>query len=325
MLVGLFLGVIILLLCLIASVTYGAADISLNTIFAALTNFDGSANHLIIRTVRLPRSLVAILVGAALAVAGAIMQGLTRNPLADPAILGLEAGASLAVVTTIFLFGSSSVNTYAGFAFIGAGLTAIAVYWLGSLSRGGLTPLNLTIVGAALTALFYSLTTGILIVSQRTLEEIRFWLAGSIAGRDFSMLVQVLPYISIGLVMAFALSRQITILNLGEDVAKGLGQNTPWVKAIAAVSVVLLAGSAVAIAGPIGFVGLVVPHIVRFVIGVDYRWILPYAAIVGAILLLLADISSRVLLAPQELPVGVMTALVGAPFFLYLARSKVKR
>lgn len=253
------------------------------------------------------------------------MQGLTRNPLADPAILGIEAGASLAVVTTIFLFGSSSVNTYAGFAFVGAGLTAIAVYWLGSLSRGGLTPLNLTIVGAALTALFYSLTTGILIVSQRTLEEIRFWLAGSIAGRDFSMLVQVLPYISIGLVMAFALSRQITILNLGEDVAKGLGQNTPWVKAIAAVSVVLLAGSAVAIAGPIGFVGLVVPHIVRFVIGVDYRWILPYAAIVGAILLLLADLSSRVLLAPQELPVGVMTALVGAPFFLYLARSKVKR
>lgn len=322
---GLFLGAIALLLCLIASVAYGAADISLNTVFAALTNFDGSANHLIIRTVRLPRSLVAILVGSALAVAGAIMQGLTRNPLADPAILGIEAGASLSVVTAIFLFGSSSVNTYAGFAFVGAGLSAIAVYWLASLGRGGLSPLNLTIVGAALTALFYSFTTGILIVSQRTLDEIRFWLAGSIAGRDFSMLIQVLPYISIGLVIAFALSRQITVLNLGEDVAKGLGQNTLWIKVIAAVSVVLLAGSAVAIAGPIGFVGLVVPHIVRFIIGVDYRWILPYAAIVGAILLLLADLTSRVLLAPQELPVGVMTALVGAPFFLYLARSKVKR
>lgn len=325
LLVGLFLGAIALLLCLIASVAYGAADIPLNTIFAALTNFDGSANHSIVRTVRLPRSLVAILVGAALAVAGAIMQGLTRNPLADPAILGIEAGASLAVVTTISLFGSSSVNTYTGFAFIGAGGAAIAVYWLASLGRGGLSPLNLTIVGAALTALFYSFTTGILIVSQRTLDEIRFWLAGSIAGRDFSMLIQVLPYISIGLVIAFALSRQITVLNLGEDVAQGLGQNTLWVKAIAAVSVVLLAGSAVAIAGPIGFVGLVVPHIVRFVVGVDYRWILPYAAIVGAILLLLADLASRVLLAPQELPVGVMTALVGAPFFLYLARSKVKR
>ena len=316
---------IILLLCLVASVAYGAADISLNTIFAALTNFDGSANHLIIRTVRLPRSLVAILVGSALAVAGAIMQGLTRNPLADPAILGLEAGASLAVVAAIFLFGSSSLSNYVGFALIGAGVTAVAVYWLGSLGRGGLTPLNLTIVGTALTALFYSLTTGILIVSQQTLDEIRFWLAGSIAGRDFNMLIQVLPYILVGLVMAFALGRQITILNLSEDVAKGLGQSTAWVKAIAAVSVVLLAGSAVAIAGPIWFVGLVVPHIVRLVISVDYRWILPYTAIVGAILLLLADISGRVLLAPQELPVGIMTAIVGAPFFLYLARSKVKR
>lgn len=138
------------------------------------------------------------------------------------------------------------------------------------------------------------------------------------------MLIQVLPYILVGLVMAFALGRQITILNLSEDVAKGLGQSTAWVKAIAAVSVVLLAGSAVAIAGPIWFVGLVVPHIVRLVISVDYSWILPYTAIVGAILLLLADISSRVLLAPQELPVGIMTAIVGAPFFLYLARSKVK-
>lgn len=322
--IGLVFGALILLLCLVASVAYGAADISWNTVLAALTNFDGSTNHLIIRTVRLPRALVAILVGSALAVAGAVMQGLTRNPLADPAILGLEAGASLAVVTAIFLFGSSSLSNYVGFALIGAGITAVTVYWLGSLGRGGLTPLNLTIVGAALTALFYSLTTGILIVSQRTLDEIRFWLAGSIAGTDFSMLIQVLPYILVGLVMAFALGRQITILNLGEDVAKGLGQSTAGVKAIAAVSVVLLAGSAVAIAGPIGFVGLVVPHIVRLVISVDYRWILPYAAIVGAILLLLADISSRLLLAPQELPVGVMTAIVGAPFFLYLARSKVR-
>lgn len=324
MLIGLLLGKIALLLCLIASVAYGAADIPLDTVLSTAIHFDGSANHLIILT-RLQRSLVAILVGAALAVAGAIMQGLTRNPLADPAILGIEAGASLAVVATTFAFGSSSVNTYVGFAFIGAGLAAIAVYGLASGGRGGLTPLNLTIVGAVLTALFYSLTTGILIISQRTLDEIRFWLAGSLAGRDFSMLIQVLPYISIGLAIAFALSRQITILNLGEDVAQGLGQNTAWIKAIAAVSVVLLAGSSVAIAGPIGFVGLVVPHIVRFVVGVDYRWILPYAAIVGAMLLLLADISSRVLLAPRELPVGIMTAIVGAPFFLYLARSKVKR
>jgi iron complex transport system permease protein len=316
---------LILLLCLVASIAYGAAEISFSTIYAALTSFDGSADHLIIRTVRLPRSLIAMLVGAALAVAGALMQGLTRNPLAEPGILGIESGAALAVVVAVFLFGTSSLSAYAGFAFLGAGVTAVMVYLLGSLGRGGLTPLNLTVAGAALTYLLSSLTTGILILSQQTLDEIRFWLAGSVAGRDFTLFLQVLPYIIVGLVVAFALGRQIMILNLGEDVAKGLGQRTAWVKATAAFSVILLAGSSVALAGPIGFIGLVVPHIVRFFIKADYRWILPYAAVLGAILLLVADIGGRLLIAPQELPVGVMTAIVGAPFFIYLARSKVKR
>lgn len=323
--IGLVLGLLILILCLVASIAYGAADISFSTIYAALTSFDGSTEQLIIRTVRLPRSLIAMLVGAALAVAGAVMQGLTRNPLADPGILGLESGAALAVVVAVFLFGTSSLTAYAGFAFLGAGVTAVVVYLIGSLGRGGLTPLNLTVAGAAITALLSSLTTGILILSQRTLDEIRFWLAGSVAGRDFTLFLQVLPYIIIGLIVAFALGRQITTLNLGEDVAKGLGQQTIWVKAIAAVSVVLLAGSSVAVAGPIGFIGLVVPHIVRFFVGVDYRWILPYAAVLGGILLLVADIAARLLIAPQELPVGVMMAIVGAPFFIYLARSKVTR
>lgn len=308
-----------------ASITYGAAEISLDKVYAALTAYDGSTDHLIIRTVRLPRSLIAMLVGAALAVAGALLQGLTRNPLADPAILGLESGAALAVVVAVFLFGASSLSAYAGFAFLGTGVTAVLVYLLASLGRGGLTPLNLTIVGAALTYLAASLTTAILILSQRTHDEIRFWLAGSVAGRDFSLFFQVLPYIVVGFVVAFALGRQITALNLGDDVAKSLGQRTAWVKATAALGVVLLVGSSVALAGPIVFIGLVVPHIVRFFIGVDYRWILPYAAVVGAILLLVADIVARLLIAPQELPVGVMTALVGAPFFIYLARSQVKR
>ncbi len=305
--------------------TYGAAEISLDKIVAALIAFNGSTDHLIIRTMRLPRSLIAMLVGAALAVAGALLQGLTRNPLADPAILGLESGASLAVVVAVFLFGASSLSAYAGFAFLGTGVTAVLVYLLASLGRGGLTPLNLTIVGAALTYLAASLTTAILILSQRTLDEIRFWLAGSVAGRDFTLFFQVLPYIVVGFAVAFALGRQITTLNLGDDVAKSLGQRTAWVKVTAALGVVLLVGSSVALAGPIVFIGLVVPHIVRFFIGVDYRWILPYAAVVGAILLLVADIAARLVIAPQELPVGVMTALVGAPFFIYLARSKVKR
>jgi iron complex transport system permease protein len=290
-----------------------------------LIAFDGSTDHLIIRTVRLPRSLIAMFVGAANAVAGTLMQGLTRNPLADPQILGINAGATMAVVMTSFIFGTSSPIVYAWSAFMGAGVAAVTVYLLGSLGRGGLTPLNITIAGAALSAFLSSLTTGILILSQKTLDEIRFWLAGSIAGSDFTLFLQVLPYIAIGLVVAFAIGKPITTLSLGEDVARGLGQRTAWIKVIAAVSVILLAGSSVAAAGPIGFIGLVVPHIVRFLVGFDYRWILPYSAVFGAILLLVADIGARLLIKPQEIPVGVMTALFGTPFFIYLARWKVKR
>jgi iron complex transport system permease protein len=325
LLVGLILSLLILLICLVVSIGYGAADISASTIYAALTAFDGSADHLIIRTIRLPRSLVAILVGAAMAIAGAIMQGITRNPLADPGILGINAGAAMAVVIAVFAFEPPDSSLYAGYAFLGAGAAAIGVYFLGSLGRGGLTPLNLTIAGAAISTFLSSLTTGILIFSQRTLDEIRFWMAGSIAGRDFTIVWQVLPYITLGLILAFALGKQITTLNLGEDVAKGLGQRTAWVKVAAAFSVILLAGSAVAAAGPIGFIGLVVPHVVRLLVGVDYRWIMPYSAVFGAILLLTADIGARLLIKPQELPVGVMTAFVGAPLFVYLARFKVKK
>ncbi|BAT53813.1 iron(III) dicitrate transport system permease protein [Nostoc sp. NIES-3756] len=322
---GLILGILILIACLVYSVTLGAVEIQLSTILESFITFDGSYEHLVIQTVRLPRSLIAILVGSALAVAGALMQGLTRNPLADPGILGIESGAALAVVITIFVFGSSSLSVLTIVAFLGAGATAILVYFLSSLGRGGATPLNLTIAGAALTALISSLTTAILIVSQRTLEEMRFWLAGSLAGRDFGILLQALPFVTIGLVLAFALGRQITTMSLGEDVAKGLGQQTIGVKITTAISIILLAGSSVSLAGPIGFIGLVVPHIVKFFIKADYRWILPYSAVVGASLLLVADVAARILLKPQELPVGVMTALIGAPFFVYLAKSKVKK
>ncbi|MEP0920091.1 iron ABC transporter permease [Leptolyngbya sp. DQ-M1] len=324
-LLGLGLGAIVLLIVLIYSVTLGARDIPLRTILESFTTFDYSFDHLVIQTIRLPRSLIAMSVGAALAVSGALMQGLTRNPLAETGILGIEAGGALAVVITLFIFGSSSLTIYAGVAFLGAAIAAVLVYLLGALGRGGATPLNLTVAGAAMTALISSITTAVLIVSQRTLEEIRFWLAGSLAGRDFELFLQVLPFLGTGLVLAFLLGRQITTISLGEDIATSLGQQTIWVKLLAATSVVLLAGSSVAIAGPIGFVGLVVPHMVRFFIKTDYRWILPYSAIAGAILLLLSDIAARVVLKPQELPVGVMTAIVGAPFFVYLAKVKVKK
>jgi iron complex transport system permease protein len=322
---GLILGIIILWLSFIASITWGAADISLEEIYRAFTAFDGSNHHLIIRTVRLPRSLIAMLVGTALAVAGAIMQGLTLNPLASPSILGVNAGAALAVVLGTFVLGNVSLNVYTWFAFAGAAISAIAVYFLGSLGRGGLTPFNLTIAGAALTAFISSVTSGILIVSQRTLEEIRFWLAGSVAGRDLNLFWQVLPYICIGLVLGLALSKQITILSLGEDTARSLGQSTALIKILAAISIILLAGSSVAIAGPIGFVGLIVPHLVRFFVGIDYRWILPYSAILGAIVVLIADLCGRLAIQPLELPVGLMMPLIGAPCFIYLIKWKVRK
>ena len=322
---GICLSLLLLLVCSIASIILGITDTTPATAYEALTAFDGSFEHLIIRTVRLPRAATALLVGGAVAVAGAIMQGVTRNPLADPGILGINAGASLAVVVAVWVLDNPSLSVYASFALAGAGMAAIAVYGLASLSQGGATPLNLTLAGAALTALTSSLTAGILIVSQRTLEDIRFWLAGSVTGRDIHLVLQVLPYLGIGLMLALLLGRQLTTLNLGEDVARGLGQNTAWVKAIAATSVVLLAGGSVAIAGPISFVGLVIPHIVRIWVGVDYRWILPYAAIFGAILLLIADIGARLIIQPQELPVGLILPLIGAPFFIYLIRWQIKR
>ncbi len=325
LLLGLGLGTVVLFLCLLISLTLGVADIPPATVLSALFAFDGSTEHLIVRTVRLPRSLIAIVVGGALSVAGALMQGLTRNPLAAPDILGVDAGAAFAVVVTVFLFGSESLGTQMGSAFLGAGVAAIAVYLLGLLGRGGLTPLNLTLAGAALTALIASLTAGILIFSQRTLEEIRFWLAGSVAGRNLDLLWQALPFLAIGLALALALGRPITAMSLGDDVARSLGQRTGWVKGITVLSVVLLAGGSVAVAGPIGFVRLIIPHLVRFFVGVDYRWIVPYSAVFGAILLVVVDICARLILRPIELPVGLVMPLLGAPFFVYLTHQKVKQ
>ncbi|MBD0269445.1 MAG: iron ABC transporter permease [Cyanobacteria bacterium Co-bin8] len=322
LIVGLAFCVGVLCVCFMASVLLGAAEIDSQTVWQAIFQFNGSTEHLIIRTVRMPRAILAVVVGAALAVAGAITQGLTRNALAAPDILGINAGAALAMVLTIFLRVSDR-NVW--FAFGGAAIATLTVYWLGSMGRTGLTPLKLVIAGSALAYLLNSLMYGLLILNQRTLDEIRFWLAGSLAGQDITGMLPILPYILAGLLGSLALSRQLTLLSLGEDVAQGLGLQTTWVKVAAAIVVVLLAGSAVALAGPISFVGLVVPHVVRFSVGVDYRWILPYAMIAGGILLSLSDLAARLVIRPQELPVGIMTALVGAPFFIYLARSRIKR
>ncbi|WP_119070989.1 FecCD family ABC transporter permease [Aggregatilinea lenta] len=323
---GLGVAALLLILCVVWSITLGAADVKPQTVYDALLRFDDTQfEHLIIRTVRLPRVLSGVVVGAGLAAAGAIMQGLTRNPLADSGILGINAGAAFAVVIAVYLVGNPPMAVYALAALVGAGLAAILVYGLGSVGRGGATPLRLTLAGVILTAFVSSLTTAILIQDQETLDKIRFWTAGSLAGRDMDLLRQMSPIVIVGLVGSLLISRQITTISLGEDVAKGLGQNTLVVKAAAAVMVVLLAGGSVALAGPIGFVGLIVPHLARFVAGVDYRWIIPYSMILGGMLVTVADVVARIALRPQELPVGIMMAVLGAPFFIFLARWKVRR
>ncbi len=323
---GMLAALLLLLVSLLVSITLGAADIEADTVFRALLQFDGTEfEHLIIREVRLPRVLSGALVGIALAIAGAIMQALTRNPLADSGILGINAGAAFAVVLTVFLLRVSSLGAYALAGMLGAAAAGALVYGLGSAGRGGPTPLRLTLAGVIITAFLTALTTLILISDRETLEQIRFWTAGSLAGRDMPLLAQMAPLILFSTVGAVLLGRQITTISLGEDVAKGLGQNTVVIKILAALIVVVLAGGAVAMAGPIGFVGLVAPHIARFIVGPDYRWVIPYSGALGAVMIVVADVTARIILRPQEIPVGVMMALVGAPFFIYLARWRVRR
>lgn len=322
---GIVIGLLLVMVLMVASVVYGLTSITWATAWRAFTQYDGSNAHIIIIENRVPRALIGAAVGASLAVAGALMQAITRNPLASPSILGVNAGASFVIVIAVTFFSVSSLATFSWLAFLGAALASILVYVLGSLGREGLTPMKLTLAGAAMAAMFSSLTQGMLVLNEKALEDVLFWLAGSIEGRSLAMLYAVLPYIGVGLVGALLISRKINTLVIGEDVAKGLGQRTLLVKAGAALLIVFLAGGSVAVAGPIGFIGIVVPHVARYFTGPDYRWVIPYSAILGAILLLSADIAARYVIMPLEAPVGVLTAVIGTPFFIYIARREFKQ
>lgn len=319
---GLVIGALLVVALMASSVVYGLTSITWSTALNAFTQFDGSNEHIIIIDNRVPRALIGAAVGASLAVAGALMQAITRNPLASPSILGVNAGASFAIVVAVTFFSVTSLAAFSWLAFLGAAIASLIVYVLGTLGREGLTPMKLTLAGAAIAAMFSSLTQGMLVLNEKALEDVLFWLAGSIEGRSLDMLGAVIPYIAIGLVGAVFISKKINTLVMGEDVAKGLGQRTLLVKAGAALLIVLLAGGSVAVAGPIALVGIVVPHLARFFTGTDYRWIIPYSAILGAILLLSADIAARYVIMPLEAPVGVLTAVIGTPFFVYIARRE---
>jgi iron complex transport system permease protein len=298
-----------------ASLAIGSRDVPLGEVLRALTAYDGSDAHAIVRDLRVPRTGLGLLVGAALGAAGALMQGVTRNALAEPGILGVNAGASFAVVVAISVLGVGSLAGYTAFALAGAGATAVAVLVLGGAGRPGSAPVRLALAGAVLMTFLISCTSAVLVFDAQTLDEFRFWIVGSIAGRDSEVLLAVAPVIAAGLVIALASGRGLNALALGEDVARGLGQRVGRTRVLTTAGFVLLAGGAVAAAGPIAFVGLAVPHVARGLAGADYRWIVPYSAVLGALVLLAADVAGRMLVRPAELEVGIVTGLVGAPFY----------
>lgn len=316
----LLVAVVVLAAVAAASLAIGARGVPLSTVWEALANFNAAdGNHAVV-IARIPRTVLGLLAGAALGLAGAAMQGVARNPLADPGILGLNAGAALAVVIGIYVFGIGSLTGYIWFAFIGAAVAAVVVYAIASRGRDGATPVKLALAGAALSAGLFSLLNVILVSSQDTFDRFRFWQVGSIGGRDWSVLLPALPFLATGAVIILAGGRVLNSLALGDDIARGLGQNVGLSRGITGLGIVLLCGSATALAGPIGFLGLVIPHAVRFLTGPDYRWILPFSMVSAPILLISADIIGRVILLPGEVPAGIMTALVGAPVFIWLIR-----
>lgn len=311
-------------LLVVASLLLGTRIVSLDEVLAGLQG-DVSGIGQAAVSARLPRTALAILVGAALAVSGAALQAVTRNPLADPGILGITYGAALAVVVGIVALGISSSSAYIATAVVGAGLAALVVYLIGSLGPGGLSPLKLALAGAATAAALASLTSAILLPRVDVMSTFRFWQIGGVGGATWDRVALVAPVLAAGVVLAFSLARGMNLLALGDEVAAGLGAHVGRTRLLAFASAVVLAGAATAVAGPIAFVGLVVPHICRLLLGPDNRWVLPTSAVLGACLLLLSDVLGRIVARPSEIEVGIVTALVGAPFFVWLVRrAKVR-
>ncbi|QWG28983.1 iron ABC transporter permease [Bacillus mycoides] len=313
------------ILCLMGSiflaVAFGAKDIHLQTVWAAVFDYNPKlTQHQIIYELRLPRVIGAAVVGAAFAVAGAVMQGVTRNPLADAGVLGINAGAMF-VVALSFAFSPHMPYSYLMIvSFIGAVLSTVLIFIIGSATSGGLTPMRLTIAGAVMAALLHSLSSGIAIYYDLS-QDLAFWFAGGVAGVKWEHLKLLVPIILITIVFATVLGRSISLISMGDDVATNLGVKTNRTRILGMIIVVILAGVSVSAVGSIGFVGLVIPHIARKLVGVNYRLIIPMSALLGAMLLVLADLGARTVNPPKELAIGIMVALVGVPFFLYIARK----
>nr|WP_138908783.1 iron chelate uptake ABC transporter family permease subunit [Streptomyces chryseus] len=318
--VGLFVSVGVLLLVVVASIAIGAKPLAPGDVWHGLFQATGTGNDVIVQDVRVPRTILGVLVGEALGLSGAVMQGLTRNPLAEPGILGVNAGAAAAVVSAISFFGITSLTGYVWFSFVGAGVVSVLVYVLGG-SRGA-TPVRLALAGTAATAALYGYVNAVQLMDSAALEQIRFWTVGSLASADMEIIGKVWPFIAAGVVLALLIARPLNAMEMGDDTARALGAHLTRTRVLAMVAVTLLCGAATAACGPIVFIGLMVPHLVRTLTGPDMRWILPYAAVLAPVLLLGSDVIGRVVARPSELQVGIVTALVGGPVFIHLVRRR---
>ncbi|WP_245008536.1 FecCD family ABC transporter permease [Paracoccus marcusii] len=316
----LLLACAVVALCAL-SLAIGTRSVSWVDMVAGLRGATDSIGQAAV-AVRIPRTLMAAAAGAALGLSGAVMQGVTRNPLADPGILGINNGAALAVVIGIAWFGIAAASTFIWVAILGAGLTAAFVYGIGSIGRGGATPLKLALAGAATSVAFSSLTLAVVLPRADIAGGVRSWQVGGVGGATFDRIGLVAPVMAAGFALAMLSARKLNLLALGDDVAAGLGEKVALARVTAALGAILLCGAATAVCGPIGFVGLVVPHVCRLLLGVDHRWLLPASALGGAGLLILSDIAGRLVARPSELDVGIVTALVGAPVFIWIVRRQ---
>ncbi|GAA3015622.1 FecCD family ABC transporter permease [Streptosporangium longisporum] len=312
--------VVLLLVACVLSLALGTRTIGPGVVWDALFHFADTDEQAIVRNLRVPRTVLGLLVGVALAVCGALIQAVTRNPLADTQILGANAGAALFVVVAIGFLGLTDIWAYVWFAFAGVAVALVAVYALGSMGRGGATPLRLTLAGVALGAVLEGLSGGIRLVRPRAFDSLRFWDVGTLGGRDLDVAWAVTPFVGAGLLLALVVARSLNAVAMGDDLARALGARIVITRTLAMVAVMLLAGASTAAVGPIGFVGLMVPHAARRLVGTDQRWILALSLVCGPALLLVADVVGRLVIRPAELQAGIVTAFVGAPVLIWMAR-----
>ncbi|MEU4620738.1 iron ABC transporter permease [Actinoplanes sp. NPDC023801] len=308
----------------LASVAFGSRIVGWSDIVAATGGTDETLDQAAV-VKRIPRTVLAALAGAALALSGAVMQGVTRNPLADPGILGINMGAMLAIAVAMVTVGLSTATEYIWVAIAGAALSAVFVYAVGSLGRGGATPLKIALAGAATSAALASLVVAVVLPRGDIAENFQSWQVGGVGGASWESIVQVLPFLIAGLVVCLLSARPLNSLALGDELAAGLGERVAIARGAAALGAVVLCGAATAVAGPIAFVGLIVPHMCRLLVGLDHRWLLPFVTLAGAALLTFADVLGRVVNRPDEIEAGIITALIGAPFFIYIVRRQKVR